>query len=342
MHRSEISIDLDAIRSNVRQVLGIIGASELWAVVKANAYGHGAVLVAQAALDAGAKALCVATVGEGEELRRHHPGARIVVMGPVHPREVADAKASRLECMAYDDASLRVLAREVSVHIKVNLGLNRWGFTQLPKALPSSVVGLFGQFSHAHSDRRLTLKQLDEFTTHAESMPGGIRHVANSCATLDLPSSHLDAVRCGSSLLGLSLSASASQRVDLQPALRWTSYLAQTRRLVPGEVVGYDATFAAKTPMLMGVVPVGYGDGFSGRLTGTTVLVGDEPAQVIGAVSSDAFAVALPMAAPVGTPVTLVGDGIRLEDHLAFAHMTNWELCTALPSDHQRVYRRAA
>ncbi|WP_078965969.1 alanine racemase [Streptomyces aureocirculatus] len=340
MYRSEISIDLEAVRNNAQQVISAIGSSELWAVVKANAYGHGAALVAQAALEAGAKALCVATVGEGLELRHRHPDVRIIVMGPVHPREVVDAGQGQLECMAYDEASLKRLTREVPVHIKVNLGLNRWGFSELPKDLPLSTVGAFGHFSHPYSDRQMMLKQLDEFTSRINGISGVTRHVANSSATLELPNSHLDAVRCGSSLLGLSFSATVRMRANLRPVLRWTSYLAQTRRLAPGEAVGYDAAFVAQEPMLMGVVPVGYGDGFSSRLAGTRILVGDEPAQVIGAIASDALAIALRRPAPVGSPVTLVGDGIRLEDHLKFARMTNWELCTALPTARSRIRRR--
>src|SRR5919202_3434062 len=97
MHRSEITIDLGALKRNVRTLLRALGSAELWAVVKANGYGHGAVDVAAAALDAGAKALCVATVPEALALRAELPAARILVMGPARHREVAEARDARLE-----------------------------------------------------------------------------------------------------------------------------------------------------------------------------------------------------------------------------------------------------
>src|SRR5439155_23444522 len=103
MARSELTIDLGALRRNVRTLLRTLGSTELWAVVKANGYGHGAVDVAGAALGAGARALCVATVAEGLELRTEFPTARVIVMGPVlMSREIAQARGGRLELVVTD------------------------------------------------------------------------------------------------------------------------------------------------------------------------------------------------------------------------------------------------
>src|ERR687884_2165757 len=116
MHRSEITIDLGAFRRNVRTLLRALGGSELWAVVKANGYGHGAVDVAAAALDSGATALCVATVPEGLELRDELPAARVIVMGPAANREVALAREAALELVIADGE----IPDGVRVHLKLD------------------------------------------------------------------------------------------------------------------------------------------------------------------------------------------------------------------------------
>src|SRR6478752_7453541 len=129
MHRSELSIDLAALRRNARTLLHALAGSELWAVVKANGYGHGAADVAGAALGAGATALCVATVPEGLELRHEFTTARIVVMGPAGSREVAHARDARLELVVATDE----VPAGVPVHLKLDTGMGRWGLAELPE-----------------------------------------------------------------------------------------------------------------------------------------------------------------------------------------------------------------
>jgi alanine racemase len=134
MHRSEITIDLGALRRNARRLRQALGGAELWAVVKADAYGHGAVDVAGAVLDEGAGALCVTTVPEALELRGEFVDARILVMGPVSGREVALAREARLE-LAVSDAEI---PEGVRVHLKLDTGMGRWGLAELPE-LPVNV-----------------------------------------------------------------------------------------------------------------------------------------------------------------------------------------------------------
>src|ERR687886_525962 len=136
MHRSEITIDLGALRRNVRTLLRALDGAELWAVVKANGYGHGAVDVAGAALGAGAGALCVATVPEALDLRREFAAARILVMGPAAGREVAAARDARLELVVSDDA----VPDGLPVHLKLDTGMGRWGLSELIRP-PANVVG---------------------------------------------------------------------------------------------------------------------------------------------------------------------------------------------------------
>src|ERR671934_2734950 len=137
MHRSEITVDLGAVRRNARTLLRSLDGAELWAVVKANGYGHGAVDVAGAALAAGADALCVATVPEAIALRVEFPAARILVMGPAGNREVAQARDARLE-LAISGGEI---PHDLPVHVKLDTGMGRYGFEQLPD-LPANVVAL--------------------------------------------------------------------------------------------------------------------------------------------------------------------------------------------------------
>ena len=123
MHRSEITIDLGALRRNARRLREVLGNSELWAVVKADAYGHGAVDVAGAVLAEGARVLCVATTAEALELRREFPETRILVMGPTVGRELAIAREARLEVTAVDPE----IPEGVPVHVKLDTGMGRWG-----------------------------------------------------------------------------------------------------------------------------------------------------------------------------------------------------------------------
>src|SRR2546425_11947846 len=124
MHRSEVTVDLGAVRRNARTLLRVLDGAQLWAVVKANAYGHGAIDVAGALMDEGAGALCVATVAEGLELRAEFGLARIVVMGPTSSsREVAEAREATLELAVWDEE----IPEGVRVHLKLGTGMRRWG-----------------------------------------------------------------------------------------------------------------------------------------------------------------------------------------------------------------------
>src|SRR5206468_12877845 len=128
-----------------------------------------------------------------------------------------------------------------------------------------------------------------------------------------------DAGRCGIALYGLSPFGGEAAEDGLEPALRWESVLAQVKRLAAGESTGYGRRFVADRATWIGIVPIGYADGFRRDLTGTEVLVGGERRRVVGTVSMDALAVELPNELPSGTPVTLVGDGLLLEEHARVA-----------------------
>ena len=335
MHRSELTVDLGAVRRNARTLLRVLDGSQLWAVVKADAYGHGAVDVAGAVLDEGAGALCVATVAEGLELRAEFPLARILVMGPTSSsRVVAEAREARLELVVWGDE----LPEGVRVHVKLDTGMGRWGLSELP-VLGPEVVGLMAHLATADSDPAFAEQQVERFRAATEPYAELMRHVANSAAALRLPSARFDAARCGIALYGLSPFGEDPAADGLEPALSWRSYLAQVKRLEVGESTGYGRAFVAKAPTWIGIVPVGYADGFRRDLTGTAVRVSGEPRRVVGVVSMDAFAVELEQEEPVGAPVTILGHGVLAEDHARVAETINYELTSRISSDPRRARR---
>ena len=222
---------------------GRLERAELWAVVKADGYGHGAVDVGRTALAAGATALGVATLGEALELRRALPTARIIVLGPAGPAEIAAAREARLElCLSAETAP-----PDVPVHLKLDTGMGRWGLSELA-APGSGVVGLMSHFATADTDPEFTELQLERFLAATEPYAHLTRHIANSAATLRHPASHLDAVRCGIAVYGISPFGTDPAADGLRPALRWESTVALVKTLAPGESTGYGRRFVADRP----------------------------------------------------------------------------------------------
>jgi alanine racemase len=334
MHRSEITIDLGALRRNVRRLRAVLGESELWAVVKADGYGHGAVDVAGAVLAEGARVLCVATVAEALELRGEFADARILVMGPTVGREIALAREARLELTVFETD----LPVGVRVHLKLDTGMGRWGLSELPE-VGAEVVGLMTHLATADSDPEFAREQLRRFVEATRRYSHLIRHAANSAAALRLPESRLDAARCGIALYGLSPFGGDPAEDGLEPVLRWESRLAQVKQLGPGETTGYGRRYAAEKPTYVGIVPVGYADGFRRDMTGTSVLVEGERRRVVGTISMDALAVELAGPLPVGTPVTLIGGGVLAEEHAAVADTINYEIVSRIDSRPPRARR---
>lgn len=335
MHRSEITVDLGALRRNVRTLLRAAGGAQLWAVVKANGYGHGMVDAAGAALGAGATGLCVATIPEGLALRAEFRVERILVLGPASSsREVAHARDAELE-LAIADAEI---PEGVRVHLKLETGMNRYGLAELPTA-PGDVVGVMTHLATADTDLDFARTQLQRFDELTRDHAHLTRHAANSAATIRLPESRFDAVRCGVAIYGLSPFNTDPFDDGLEPVLSWQSLLAQVKQLQPGDSTGYGRNFLADEPTWIGIVPVGYADGFRRDLSGTEVRVGGELCPVVGTVSMDSFAVRLDRELPVGTPVVLLGHGVLAESHARVADTINYELTCGVETGPLRARR---
>lgn len=339
MRRSQVTIDLRAVRKNVKVLRKAAGRAELWAVVKADAYGHGAAECARAALDTGARALCVSTAREGAALRPDFADVRILVMGPLAEGEERLAREAGLDVAV----SSPELPEGLPVHLKVDTGMGRFGMSPEDAATvtPESVVGVMTHLATAdEADDAFAREQLARFGEVAAHFPDAVKHAANSAATLRWPEARFDAVRCGVALYGLSpVPQEDPGRFGLEPALTWESYIAAEKTLPRGASTGYGRRFVAREEVRVGLVPVGYADGFRRDLTGTEILVDWERRHVLGTISMDSFAVELGRSG-VGAPVHLVGPGLLVEEHARHAGTINYELTCGIRSDPPRADRR--
>ena len=335
-HRSEITIDLAALRANVTRMREAAAPAELWAVVKADAYGHGMLDAARASLEAGASLLCVVTAQEGEAVRASFPEARILVMAPLSAGEDEIARDARLEVAV----SSPRMPEGLDLHLKVDTGMGRWGMSPAEaRTVPRErVVGLMSHLATAdEKDLSFAREQVSRFAELVDEF-GVPAHIGNSAATLALPEARFDAVRSGVALYGLSPFGRDPDDDGLRPVLSWRSYVAVAKTLAPGESAGYGRRFVASAPTRIGVVPVGYGDGFRRGLTGTEVVVGGTRRPVVGTISMDALVVELDDEEE-GAPVTLIGDGVLAEEHARRLGTINYEVTTGIRANPLRSTR---
>lgn len=323
------------------------------AVVKADAYGHGAVEVARAALSAGADSLAVVTAEEGAELRYAGIGSPILVFTDLLPERLALAAANGLTVTAHSLRSARSIAGVpgLRAHLKVNTGMNRWGVAPEEVARARRVLGdrLSGVYTHlasADSDPDATRRQLDAFDEVIAAHPlGGLTvHAANSAATLWHPRARHDLVRPGVALYGLHPGGDAGDPYEegLRPAMTLKSYVAAVRRLEPGDGVSYGLTFRAQRPMYAATVSAGYAEGYRRTLSNTGVaLVRGARRPVLGRVTMDAFVVGVDEDVEVGDEVVLLGEQgterIGAEELGRRAGTINYEITTGV--DPRRVER---
>ncbi len=330
-----MTIDLGALRANVRVLRAAVAPAELWAVVKADAYGHGALDCARVSLEEGAAALCVVTVAEGVALRREFPNARILVMGPLFG-DAETARAADLEVAV----STPEIPAGLRVHLKVDTGMGRFGMTpEEALAVPrDQVAGVMSHLATADGDEAFVREQLEVFSALAAEI-GVPAHIASSAAALRFPEARFDAARCGVALYGLSPFGDDPAAHGLEPVLSWRSHVAQAKTLAAGKSTGYGRRFVAEAPTRIGLVPVGYADGFRRALTGTEVSVGGVRRSVLGTVSMDSFAVELGDE-PEGTPVAIIGDGVLAEEHARVLGTINYEVTCGIRTPLERAVRR--
>jgi alanine racemase len=369
LRATRAEIDLDVLHRNVGTLRGTLApATELMAVVKANAYGHGARMVATAALAAGATWLGVATVSEGRQLRTAGIRAPILVLSPVSPGEVPGAIQARLDLTiatkelleAVIDAS-RQAPHAVGVHVKVDTGMHRYGgdpelaiaLAQQVAATPSlRLAGLMTHFAAADEpDERSTRRQAALFDRCLMELSGlGIepehRHAANSAAALRDAMYHYDLVRVGIAMYGLRPSSAIQLPAGVQPVMTVRSRVGRVHELPPGARVGYGHTYSSDAAERAALVPIGYADGYRRGLSNRGWMsVGGRRAEVAGRVSMDQTVVRLPTEAAiaVGDDVIVFGGGpdasAPTADHLAeILDTISYEVVTGISSRVPRHY----
>jgi alanine racemase len=369
--RALARVNLAAIERNVAALRARLrGGAGLCAVVKADGYGHGAVPVAQAALDAGAHSLAVATAEEAASLRAGRVESPILIMGAISDEELPVALETGAELVAWSEPFVAELGRAagaargrpVHVHVKLDTGMGRLGTRSVEEALRVAeriasggpVLALAGAMTHfatADEDGPFASEQLARFEPFVRTLrarwPGIVAHAANSAATMRLPASHLDLVRCGIAVYGCDPTNHDPLRCGLEPALELSSYVAAVKRAAPGESAGYGRRFVASEETWIATVPIGYGDGVRRALTNNCeVLIGGRRYPLVGTVSMDNITVEVrtPDAVAIGDRVSIIGaDGgerVTAEELARRIETINYEIVCGISPRVPRIYHR--
>ncbi|GAC1361440.1 MAG: alanine racemase [Herpetosiphon sp.] len=354
-----LEIDLGAIRNNVQQIRKLVGPTCLiMAVLKADAYGHGAVHTARTVLQHGAEYLAVATVGEGKVLRSAGIDAPIVILGYTPPWQVRDAISYDIELAVFDDdvagevaLATVELQRTVPLHVKVDTGMSRLGLApvevvpfleRLRRYGNLNVAGLFTHLATADSrDEQAALRQLQRFddvvgAAMAAGLCPPLVHALNSAGVLRFPHARYDLVRPGLLLYGLDPSSETQAPTAFQPALQWKTRVAQIRHIEPGTAVSYGATWVAERPTVIATIPAGYADGFRRAPAWHSVLVRGQRAPVVGRVCMDYAMVDVTDIGGVraGDEIVLIGrqgdDRISAEEVAGWLGTINYEVIAAI------------
>ena len=357
-----VEVDLEAVRHNVRRLKP--SDAELMAVVKADAYGHGDVPVARAALEAGATWLGVALVEEGVALREAGIDAPILVLSEFPGGSEKEALAADLTPTLYTDRGLAALAeaarstgRAARVHVKLDTGMHRVGLWP-PEAAARycravvdaglDLEGLWTHFASSESDEATTMEQLERLLRAAEAVraqgtPPRLLHAANSGATIRYPQTHLDLVRPGAAIYGLA--AGPGLEAGLRPAMSLRSEVTLAKRLPAGERLSYGHRYELERDAWIATVPVGYEDGYPRLLSNRAeVLIRGRRHRVAGIVTMDQLLVDCgdEEVAP-GDEVVLIGgqgdDRITPEELAERIGTIGYELATAISERVPREYR---
>lgn len=362
-------MDLDAIAVNLQQIKEYLGGVRLLAVVKADAYGLGAVAVSRLLSGLGIDKLGVVTLDEAEELRRADVDVPILNMGPILPQQAEAVVRLGIEQMVFQPNVAAALSRaavdsgaEVRVHLKIDTGMSRYGIPwqeaveafQTMRTLPG--LQWHGAMTHFPisdaTDKSFALLQIERFkgvrarmAEHDIYIP--LWHICNSGGVLDLPQAHMDMVRVGLMLYGYYPSDEVRRPFSLRPSLRVQTHITTIRTLHAGDTVGYGRRYTAERDERIAVLPIGYADGYDRKLRNIgRVLLRGRQAPIIGGLCMDACFINISEFPDVaeGEPVLLMGrDGdeeISPHDIAALAGSVSYEVMARLGKRLPRVYKR--
>jgi len=350
MVRALARVDVGAIERNCARLAATVAPARLCAVVKADGYGHGGVAAARAALRGGAASLAVATANEAAALRGAGIDGPLLVMGALSPEELAVAIAARADVVAWRERFVAALPPDLRVHVKLDTGMGRLGTrdpdeaSRVVAAAGDRLAGLMTHFATADEDDATFLDaQLDEFSRWIARHPGPIVHAANSAAALRRPDARFDMVRCGIAVYGMDPFHRDPADHGLEPALELVSYVAEVKRILPGQSAGYGRRFVAEHDTWLGTIPIGYGDGVRRALTNNAdVVVRGRRHPLVGTVSMDNITVDLGLETDVRCydEAVLLGDGVLAEEWARRLDTINYEITCALTPRVERRYHR--
>ena len=343
---SRVEVDLGALAANVRWIKSKAGGAAVMAVVKANAYGHGAVAVARTALGNGAELLAVANLGEALELREAGIDAPILVLSYVADEAISLAIKQGLSLSVFDESSAeQIIAAArganaaIKVHIKVDTGMGRLG--ALPQAITAIgcqlraangivLEGIYTHFATADDDLSFMNDQLNTFYGVLSQLRGcGIHvkfiHAANSAALLNGCGSVFNIVRPGVLLYGLEPMPESGIAKCLKPVMSWMTQVAQVKTLPPGSPVGYGKAYLTCDRETLAVAPVGYADGLRRTpFTWREVLIRGRRAPIVGRVSMEKITINVSRIPGVRAGDEVVLLGRQGDDHISAEEIAEW------------------
>ena len=352
-------IDLDAITHNVKQIKDLHPTKEIFAVVKANGYGHGDAEVSKVAIEAGVSCLAVSGLDEALLLRNSGIEVPILVLGMTRLKDVPLAAENNISLTAHDEMWIEhlvslPLTTPVKVHLKIDSGMHRLGlmteeqvqknFNMLKTAPMVEVEGVFTHMATADSDKEYLGHQIETFKRLIANLDlSGVKyvHLENTATLLQKEFDFDHGIRLGLGLYGINPDKEFIPiEFELKPALKLLSNLVQVKKIKKGDKVGYGATYEAQEDEWIGVVPIGYADGWTRSHQGRHVIVNGYECEIIGRVCMDQMMIRLPKQFPMGTEVTLIGDGMPVERVAKEVGTISYEILCLISDRVPRVYKQ--
>jgi alanine racemase len=360
-------INLDHLTDNIKNIKRHIASDEvkMFAVVKANAYGHGDLQVAEAALEAGAHGLAVAFLDEAISLRKEGIRAPILVLGASRARDVNLASEHNVSLTAFDLDWLQEASKHLDpgallkLHIKCDTGMGRIG-VRSPDELKKietfihsigqfEMEGIFTHYATADElDDAYLERQLEKFNgmlAVLDERPEYV-HSSNSAAILRKPDTHFNAVRVGIAMYGLTPSQEMKEvlPVPLKEVFSLYSRLIHTKQIEAGDKISYGATYEASGNEWIGTIPIGYADGWIRKLQGQEVIVDGKRSPIVGRICMDQCMISLPRPLKTGEKVTLIGrvgnEAVSIDDIAGRLETINYEIPCIISARVPRIYIR--
>lgn len=361
-------IDLDAIERNLSSIKKTVKSAEIIAVVKADGYGHGAISIAKQLSMLGVNYFAVSCLREAIELRNAGICGKILILGYTHPEEIEAVCDYNLSQSVFSLQYAKELSQElknsnknINIHIKLNTGMNRLGFncvSDLPLEELTDTLnlphlcfeGLFTHFACSDCDKAFTDLQYERFVLVKSALEKNgfcprISHCCNSAGTLLEESKHLDAVRTGIILYGLTPDKDLKLPIDLYPAMSFKAVVASIHKIKPHEGVSYGLTFKADKEISAATVTVGYADGYPRFLSGCgEVLIKGKRCPILGRVCMDQIVVDISNIADVksGDEVVLIGksgnETVTADQIASIGNTINYEIVCGISRRVPRYY----